>query len=84
MPSSASAFDLDKIGGRKNGAEETNVENIRAVVAGGHHANGDADTSLACFVGVKNIGGTEKIVVGKVDGELLCIGNLRGHLHGKV
>ncbi len=80
----AAPLDLDEVGGRKNGAEETEVENVRAVVAGGHHADGNADAGFAGFVGFEEVGGTEELVVGEIDGELLRVGNPRGDLNGEV
>ena len=49
----APPFDLDKVGWRKNGTEEADIENVGAVVAGGHHADGDANPRLAGFVILK-------------------------------
>ena len=77
-------FDLDEIGGRENRAQEAEVEEVRAVVAGGHHADGDADASFAGEIFRREVTGTEQIVIGKVDGELLGIGHLRRDLHGEV
>ena len=47
----AAAFDLDEIGGREDRAEQAEIEDVRAIVAGGHHADGDADAGLAGLVG---------------------------------
>ena len=80
----AAAFDLDEVGRRKDRAEEAEVENVCAVVAGGHHADGHADAGLAGLVGGEKVGRAEQIVVGEVDGELLGVGNLRSDLHGEV
>ena len=70
--------------GEKIGPEEAEVEDVGAVVAGRHHADGDANARLAGLVGGQEVGGAEQIVIGEVDGELLGVGNLRGDLHGKV
>ena len=80
----AAPLDLDEVGRREDRAEEAEVEDVRAVVAGGHHADGDADARLAGLVGGDEVGRAEQVVVGEVDGELLGVGNLRGDLHGEV
>ena len=80
----AAAFDLDEVGGREDRAEEAEIQDVRAVVAGGHHADGHADPGLAGLVGREEVGRAEQVVVGEVDGELLGVGDLRGDLHGEV
>ena len=80
----AAPLDLDEIGRRKNRAEQAEVEDVRAVVAGRHHADGDANAGLAGLVGWNEIGRAEQVVVGEIDRELLGIGNLRRDLHGEV
>src|SRR5947199_4032094 len=42
------SLDLDKICWRKDRPEQAEVQNIRAIVAGCHHADGDAYPCLAC------------------------------------
>ena len=73
-----------KIGRREDGAKEAEVEEVRAIVAGGHHADGDANAGLAGFVGGDEVGGAEQVVVGEIEGVLLRTVHLRGDLHGKV
>src|SRR6185437_4400543 len=80
----ASAFDLDEIGRRKDRPEKANVEQIGTVVAGGHHADRDANASLAGLVGRDEVARAKQVVVGKVDGELLRVGHRTGDLHRKV
>jgi hypothetical protein len=67
----AAALDLDEVGGREDGADQAEVEDVRAVVAGGHHADGDADAGLAGLVGGEEVGRAEQVVVGEVDRVLL-------------
>ena len=50
MEACAAAFDLDEVGGGEDGAEQSDVENVRAVVAGGHHADGDADAGFGSMI----------------------------------
>src|SRR3970040_615417 len=78
------ALDLDEVGGREDRTEETEVEDVGAVVAGGHHANRDTDACLAGLVGGQEIARAEQVVVAEVDGELLRIGYLGGDLDGEV
>src|ERR1035437_2936012 len=80
----AASLDLDEIGGRKDRTKETEVEDVGAVVAGGHHADRDADARLAGLVGGQKIARAEQVVVAEVDGELLGVGYLGGDLHGEV
>ncbi len=84
VPARATSLDLDEVGRRKNRPEQAEIENVRAVIAGGHHAHGDADARLAGFVSRDEVGRAEQVVVGEVDGELLGVLNLRGDLHGEV
>jgi hypothetical protein len=84
MLARAAPLDLDEVGGREDGAEQAEVEDVGAVVAGGHHADGDADPRLAGLVGGDEVARAEQVVVGEVDGELLGVGDLGGDLHGKV
>ncbi len=72
----ATALDLDEIGGREDGAKQAQVQDVGAVVAGGHHAHGHAHPRLAGLVGGDEIAGAKQVVVGKVDGELLGVLNL--------
>ena len=64
--------------------EKTKVENIWAVVAGGHHADGDAYAHFAGLIGGDEVAGTEQIVVSEVDCILLRTVHLRGDLHSEV
>lgn len=80
----AASLDLNEIGGRKDRTEETEVEDVGAIVAGGHHADRDADTRLAGLVGGDEIARAEQVVVAEVDGELLSVGYLGGHLYREV
>lgn len=40
------ALGLDEFRGGKNGSHQRQIENVRTVVAGGHHADSNADTWL--------------------------------------
>ena len=84
MPACATALDLDEVGRREDRPEHSEVENIGAIVTGGHHADGDADARLAGLVGGNEVAGAKQVVVGEIDREFLGIGNLRGNLHGEV
>ncbi len=84
MLARAAPLDLDEIGGREDRPEEAEVEDVGAVVAGGHHAHRHAHARLAGLVGGQEVGRAEQVVVGEVDGELLGVGDLRGDLHGEV
>ena len=66
------SFDLDKVRWGEDRTEKTEVENIWAIVAGGHHADGDAYAHFAGLVGGDEIGRAEQIVVGEVDCESCC------------
>ncbi|WP_297927298.1 hypothetical protein, partial [Metallibacterium sp.] len=80
----AAAFDLDEIGGREDRPQQSDVEDVGAVVAGGHHAHGDAHARLAGLVGGDEVAAAQQLVVGEVDAELLRIGDLRGDLHREI
>src|SRR5712691_898452 len=80
----AAPLDLDEVGRGKDGAEEAEIEDVGAIVAGGHHANRHADARLAGLVSGQEVGRTEQVVVGEVDAELLGVGDLRGDLHGEI
>src|SRR3990172_8154957 len=56
-------FDLDEVGGREDRTEEAEVEDVGAVVAGGHHADRHAHSRLAGLVGRNEVAGAEQIVV---------------------
>ena len=84
MLAGAAPLDLDEVGRRENRSKQTEIEDVGAIVAGGHHANRHADTRLAGLVSGQEVGRTEQVVVAEVDGELLGVGNLRGDLHGEV
>ena len=49
------ALDLHKVRGREDGAKEAEVQDIGAVVTGGHHADGYADPRLAGPVGGEEV-----------------------------
>ena len=82
----ATAFDLHKVRRRKHRAHQGQVQQIRAVVTGGHHAHGDADACFAGFVDGYDVARSHQVVafVREIDGELLRIGDQRGDLHRKV
>ena len=84
MLAGTTSLDLDEIGGRENGAEQAEIEDVGAVVTGGHHAHRHADAGLAGAVFRQKIARTEQVVVGEVDGELLGLLYLGGDLDGKV
>ena len=73
MLAGAAPLDLDEVSRREDRPEQAEVENVGAVVAGGHHADGDADARLAGLVGRDEVGRAEQVVVGEVDGELLGV-----------
>ena len=80
----AAPLDLDEVRGREDRAKQPEVQDIRAVVARGHHADGDAYAGLAGLVGGNEVARPQQVVVGEVDGELLRVGDLRRDLHGEV
>ena len=84
MPAGATALDLDEIRRRENRTEEAEIEDVRAVVAGRHHADRDAHPCLAGLVSGDEVARTEQVVVAEVDGELLGIRNLRRDLDCKI
>ena len=81
---SAAPLDLDEVGGGEDRPEQTEIQDVRAVVAGGHHADGDADPRFARPVGGEEVARAHQVVVGEVDGELLGVRDLRRDLHGEV
>ena len=52
------------------------IEQVGAIVAGGHHADGDAHPRVARLVIREEIRRAEKFVIGEVAGELLGVGDL--------
>ena len=80
----ATALDLHKLGRRKHRAHQRKVEQVGAVVTGGHHAHGDAHAGFAGLVGGQAVGRAQQRVVGEIDGELLRICDAGRDLHGKV
>ena len=62
----AASLDLDEVGGRKDRAEETEIEDVGAVVAGGHHADGHADTRLAGLVGWEEVAEPSRLLLVKL------------------
>src|SRR5690606_18849096 len=80
----AAPLHLNELGGREDRTHETEVENVFAIVTGGHHAHGDTDARLAGAVCVDEVGRAEQIVVREVYRELLCAGDAAGDLHGEI
>jgi len=80
----AAPLDLDEVGRRENRSKQAEIEDVGAVVTCGHHANRHADTRLTGLVGGQEVGRTEQVIVGEVDGELLGVGYLRGDLYGEI
>src|SRR5580704_343507 len=78
------SLDLDKICWRKDRPEQAEVQNIRAIVAGCHHPDGDAYPCLACPIRGQEISRAQQIIVGEIDGELLGVADMRGYLHSKI
>lgn len=76
MFAGATAFNLDKIGRRKDRPEQAKIEQIRAIVASGHHTDRDANTRFTGFISRQKVSRAEQVIIGKVDSELLSIGNL--------
>ena len=70
--------------GEKIGRKRAKIENIGTIVTSGHHANGHTYACLAGLVAGKKVSRTEQIIIGEVDGELLCVGNLRSDLNSEV
>ena len=73
-------LNLDKISGRKNRAHQAEIQDIRAIVTGCHHAHRHANPGFAGSVHRIEITGTTEVIIGKVDGHLLCIRNQRRYL----
>ena len=82
--SGAASLDLDEIRRREYRPEQAQVENVGAVVASGHHADGYAYSRLARPVLAHKVAGPQEIVVGKVDRELLGIPHMRRNLNRKI
>ena len=82
--SGAASLDLDEIRRREYRPEQAQVENVGAVVAGSHHADSYAYPRLARPVLAHEVAGPQKVIVGKVDRELLGVRNVRRNLHRKV
>ena len=59
----SASLDLDEIRWREDGAHQTQIENIFAIVACGHHANGHTDAGFAGFVIGVEIRRTAQVVV---------------------
>ena len=76
MPAGTAPFDLNKVGGRKDRPEKTEVEYIGAIVPCGHHAHRHTDSRLAGFISRQEISGSQQVVIGKVNCKLLSIRNL--------
>ena len=83
----AASLDLDKILRREDRTHEAEVENVFAVVAGGHHSDGDANAGFGRLVtgevGVEPAVAVE-VVVGEGEGHLLGQVDTAGDLAGKV
>ena len=84
MRARAAALDLDEVRGREDGAEEADVEDVRAVVARGHHAHGHARARLARAVVGQEGARAEQPVVGEIDGVALRVRHAGGDLHGEI
>ena len=80
----AAAFDLHELGRRKHRSHECEVEQIGAVVAGGHHAHGHTHAGFAGLVSGQAVGRAEQVVVGEIDGELLRVRDAGSDLDGEV
>ncbi|OQC04805.1 MAG: hypothetical protein BWX80_02323 [Candidatus Hydrogenedentes bacterium ADurb.Bin101] len=80
----ASALDLDEVGRGEDGAEQDNVEQVLAVVAGGHHAHGNANAGLGTDVAVEEASVAVEVVVREAGGHLLCVGHAGCHLDCEV
>ena len=80
----SSPLDLDEVGGREDGAEQADVQDVGAVVPCGHHADGNADARLGGAVGWVDGGGSQEVVVGELHRHLLRVLHLRGDLHCKI
>ena len=61
---------------KRDRTEETEVEDVGAVVAGGHHADRHANPRFAGLIGGDEVARSEQVVVAEVDGELLGVGYL--------
>ena len=55
LPSST-PFYLDEFRGRKDWAEETEIEDVGTIIAGRHHADRDAHSRLAGLIGREKVG----------------------------
>ncbi len=80
----AAALDLNEVGGGEDGAHHAEIEDVLAIVAGGHHADGDADAGSGAGVGIEKAGLAFEVVVGEIDGETLGAVDIGGDLDGKV
>ncbi len=83
MPARSPPLDLDEIRRREDGPKQAEVEDVGAVVPGGHHAHRHANARLARLVTRDEVARTHQVVVGEVDGELLRAGDRGGNLHAK-
>ncbi len=64
------AFNLHKIRmARKYRTHEGDIENIRAIINCGHHADRDAYPRFAARIAFQEVGRTHQIIIGKVDGD---------------
>ncbi len=84
MLACAVSLDLDKVSGREDRSHERQVENIRAVIAGRHHADCHRHAGFTRPVALDKVCRTREIVIGEVDRELLPVGYPGRHLHGKI
>ena len=83
FPGTAS-LDLDEVGGREDGAEQSQVQNVGTVVPRGHHADRDADPRFTRKVRGKKVPRSEQVVVTEIHGKPLGIRDLRRDLHCEV
>ena len=63
LPSTAS-LDLDEVRWGKDGPEESEVEDVGAIVSCGHHADSHTNASFAGLVCGKKIPSTQQLIVG--------------------
>ena len=80
----AAALDLHKVGGQEDGAHKAQVEQVLAVITGGHHTHRHAHARAAAGVGGQKARFAVKVVVGKLHSHVLRAGDKGRDLHGKI